>query len=109
MSLQVKSMDSSVRLDANRSHSRSYGEDLQRRMADEDAISCKRFGETQYQEPVGLGDRLRNGISDPFLASPLSENTGFLSHSWAMGLQIRQKLSSLGPLLAIDAPRPTGS
>ena len=26
-----------------------------------------------------------------------------------MGLQIRQKLSSLGPLLAIDAPSPTGS
>ena len=31
------------------------------------------------------------------------------AHSWAMGLQIRQKLSSLGPLLAIDAPSPTGS
>ena len=26
-----------------------------------------------------------------------------------MGLQIRQKLSLLGPLLAIDAPSPTGS
>ena len=26
-----------------------------------------------------------------------------------MGLQIRQKLSSLGPLLACDAPSPTGS
>ena len=25
-----------------------------------------------------------------------------------MGLQIRQKLSSLGPILAIDAPSPTG-
>ena len=44
----MKSMDSFGRLGANRSHSRSYGEDLQRRMADEDAISCKRFGETQY-------------------------------------------------------------
>ena len=44
----MKSMDSFGRLGANRSHSRSYGEDLQRRMVDEDAISCKRFGETQY-------------------------------------------------------------
>ena len=44
----MKSMDSFLRLGANRSHSRSYGEYLQRRMADEDAISCKRFGETQY-------------------------------------------------------------
>ena len=48
MSLQMKSMDSFVRLGANRSHSRRYGEDLQRRLADEDAISCKRFGATQY-------------------------------------------------------------
>ena len=48
MSLQIKSMDSFVRLGANRSHSRRYGEDLQPRLADGDAISCKRFGETQY-------------------------------------------------------------
>ncbi len=40
--------------------------------------------------------------------------TAFLPHSRAMGLQIRQKLSSLGPILtkpsvfAIDAPSPTG-
>ena len=27
-------------------------------------------------------------------------NTVFSSHSWALGLQIRQKLSSLGPILA---------
>jgi len=45
----MKLMRSFGRLGANRSHSRSYGEDLQRRMADEGAISCKRFGETQYQ------------------------------------------------------------
>ena len=39
---------------------------------------------SQDWEPVGLGDRrLRNDHSGPFLASPLSENTGFLSHSWA--------------------------
>ena len=44
----MKSMASFVRLGANRSHSRRYGEDLQRRMAGEDAISCQRFGETQY-------------------------------------------------------------
>lgn len=33
----------------------------------------------------------------------------FLPHSRAMGLQIRQKLFSLGPIFAIDAPSPTGS
>jgi hypothetical protein len=46
ISLQIKSMDSRVRLGGNRSHSRSYGEDLQRRMAGEGAISCKWFGGT---------------------------------------------------------------
>ena len=35
-------------LGANRSHSLSFGEDLQRRMADEGAISCNRFGGTDY-------------------------------------------------------------
>ena len=55
-------MDSFGRLGANRSHSRSYGEDLQRRMADEDAISCKRFGETQYQDnAVGSSDAASQG------------------------------------------------
>ena len=71
----MKSMDSFARLGADRSHSFSYGEaepghpqslrtvgawrgagpmalrglqGLQRRMADEGAISCRRFGETQY-------------------------------------------------------------
>ena len=45
----MKSMRSFVRLGANHSHSRSYGADLQRRMADEGAISCNRFGGTDYQ------------------------------------------------------------
>ncbi|MFZ3124414.1 MAG: hypothetical protein WA129_04720, partial [Acidovorax sp.] len=45
--------------------------------------------------------RLQIGRSGPFLASPLFENTVFLPHSRAMGLQIRQKLSSLGPLFAV--------
>jgi len=36
------------------------------------------------------------GRSGPFF-------TGFLTHGVAMGLQIRQKLSSLGPIFAIDA------
>ena len=44
----MKSMLSFVRLGANRRHSCSYGEDLQRRMADEGAISCNRFGGTDY-------------------------------------------------------------
>ncbi len=41
-------MHSLVRLGANRSDTQWYREDLQRRMADEGAISCKRFGATQY-------------------------------------------------------------
>ena len=35
--------------------------------------------------------------------------TGFSTHSGAMDLQIRRKLASLGPILAIDAISPTGS
>ena len=46
------------------------------------------------QEPVGLGNRrLQIDRSGPFF-------TVFLPHSRAMGLQIRQKLASLGPILA---------
>ena len=45
--------------------------------------------------------RLRIDRSGPFF-------TVFLTHSGAMGLQIRLKLSSLGPILAIDAISPTG-
>ena len=53
-------------------------------------------------QPVGLMERrLRIDRSGPFF-------TAFLTHSGAMGLQIRQKLSSLGPILAIDAISPTG-
>jgi hypothetical protein len=55
------------------------------------------------QEAVGVGNRrLQIGRSGPFF-------TVFLPHSRAMGLQIRQKPSSLGPLFAIDAPSPTAS
>ena len=46
--------------------------------------------------------RLRIERNGPFC-------TGFLTHSGAMGLQIRRKLASLGPILAIDAINPTGS
>jgi len=35
--------------------------------------------------------------------------TGLLTHSGAMGLQIRHKLASPGPILAIDAISPTAS
>jgi hypothetical protein len=35
--------------------------------------------------------------------------TGFLTQSGAMVLQILQKLSSLGPILAFDDQSPTGS
>ena len=34
--------------------------------------------------------------------------TVFLFQSWAIGLRIRQKLSSLGPIFAFDALSPTG-
>ena len=34
--------------------------------------------------------------------------TGLLTHSGAMGLQIRRKLCSLGSFFAIDAISPTG-
>ena len=48
----MKLMRSFGRLGANHSHSHShshgYGEDLQRRMADGGAISCNRFGATDY-------------------------------------------------------------
>ena len=49
-----------------------------------------------------MGRRLQIDRSEPFF-------TVFLSHSRAMGLRIRQKLSSPGPIFAIDAPSPTGS
>ena len=61
------------------------------------------WDESGTQEPVGLGNRrLQTDRSGPFF-------TVFLTDSGAMGLQIRQKLSSLGPIFAIDAPSPTGS
>ena len=44
----MKSMDFSVWLGARRRHSRSYGNDEHQRQAGKDAISCKRFGETDY-------------------------------------------------------------
>jgi hypothetical protein len=42
------------------------------------------------------------------LASALIENSAFLTHRKGMGLQIRQKLFSLGPIFAIDDQSPTG-
>jgi hypothetical protein len=44
----MKSLRLHIRQGANRSHRRSYGEDLQRRMARKGTISCKRFGGTNY-------------------------------------------------------------
>ncbi|MES2613397.1 MAG: hypothetical protein V4679_24305 [Pseudomonadota bacterium] len=55
------------------------------------------------QETAGLGNRrLQIGRSGPSF-------TVFLPHSLAMGLQIRQKLSSLRPFFAFGAPSPAGS
>ena len=58
-----------------------------------------------YTAPSSLSDLgsvgEQIGRSGPFF-------TAFLAHSWAMGLRIRQKLSSLGPIFAFDAPSPTG-
>jgi hypothetical protein len=44
----MKSMDSFARLGANRSDTKWYREDLQRRMAGEGTISWQRLGGTQY-------------------------------------------------------------
>jgi hypothetical protein len=44
----MKAMRSFVRLGANRSHSLSYGKDLQRRMADEGAVSCIEIYDSQH-------------------------------------------------------------
>jgi len=44
----MKLMDLVARQGANHSDSRSYREDLQRRMAGKDTISCQCFGETEY-------------------------------------------------------------
>ena len=52
---------------------------------------------------MGLGNRrLQIDRSGPFF-------TVFLPNSWAIGLQIRQKLCSLGPIFAFGAPSPTAS
>jgi len=60
-------------------------------------------GMPQVAKDAGLGKRrLQIDRSGPFF-------TVFLAHSWAMGLQTRQKLPSLGPIFAFDAPSPTGS
>ncbi len=44
----MKTMDSFARLGANHSHSFCYGEDLQRRMADEDTFSCFEICGSEY-------------------------------------------------------------
>ena len=67
------------------------------------SVPARELTDALTWEPVGLGNRrLQIGRSGPFF-------TVFLPHSLAMGLQIRQKLSSLGPIFAFDAPSPTGS
>jgi hypothetical protein len=45
---KMKLMDFFARLGERRRHSRSYGNDEQRRMAGKGAISCIDFGETDY-------------------------------------------------------------
>ena len=55
------------------------------------------------EEPARQKERrLQMCRSGPFF-------TGFLTHSGAMGLRIRQKLSSLGPIFAFDASCRAGS
>jgi hypothetical protein len=44
----MKLMDFFARLGERRRHSRSYGNDEQRGMAEKDEISCIGFGETGY-------------------------------------------------------------
>ena len=80
-----------------------------------------RGAKTGERAGVAVGipdDRLETvnlaGIASKREQRPLFVNTVFLPHSPAMGLQIRQKLSSLWPILvkpsvfAFDAPSPTG-
>ena len=50
----MKAMDSFARLGAHRSHSLCYGEDVQRRMADEDAVSCFGIYGAEYQAQCPL-------------------------------------------------------
>jgi hypothetical protein len=67
--------------------------------------SCMPSKERQpfVEEAFGLGNRrLQIGRSVPFF-------TAFLPHTLAMGMQIRQKLSSLRPIFAFDAPSSTAS
>jgi hypothetical protein len=45
---KMKLMDFFARLGERRRHSRSYGNDEQRRMAEKDAISCVDFGATDH-------------------------------------------------------------
>ena len=44
----MKTTDSFARLGANHSHSLCYGEDLQQRLADEDAFSCFEIWGSEY-------------------------------------------------------------
>ena len=48
----MKTMDSFARLGAHRSHSHCYGEDVQRRMVDEDAFSCFEICGSEYWYPA---------------------------------------------------------
>jgi hypothetical protein len=47
-------MHSWIRLGATRNHGLCHGEELQRRMAQGDATSCKRFGETEHEACLQL-------------------------------------------------------
>ena len=78
----MKSMDFFAKLGVDPQSHCQCGKGMQGRTAEKDAISCRVFGETNYEALVGLGDRrLRNGLSGPFSALPLSENNGSLFHS----------------------------
>ena len=78
----MKSMRSFVRLGANHSHSRSYGADLQRRMADEGAISCHRFGATDYQSANRAARTItKSGLTS--LSSPACRQVQVVPHHQA--------------------------
>ncbi len=75
----MKAMDSFVRLGANHSHSLCYGADLQRRMADEDAVSCFEICGAEYWGAIVDPNKTRageDGMQDPFASTQAEVPTG---------------------------------
>ena len=83
----MKSKRSFVRLGVNQSHIRSYGADLQRRMADEGAISCDWFGGTDCKSVWLQPSSSRMGFFDP---SVNAANLGLLPCQYVESVFLQQ-------------------